>query len=187
MAAERGQVMVLAALLLAVLATLLALLVVNLGWYARELLALQAAARAAAEDGALQVEALPAGADVHVAADRARAAALETARANLAARGYDPSLLDGADAPGCEAGSGPCVYVETRTGCGLSDPLGSPGAFCGPFVSVRFGVPVKAVLGGYVISPTFRAVAEVGRRPDGGPPWSPPPTPAPPAPPAVPG
>ena len=183
---ERGQTMVLSAVMLAVMAVLLSLLVVNLGWYAREMTALRNAFRVAAEDGALQVEALPAGADVSVAAARARAAALEVARANLAARGYDPALLDGADAPGCESGSGPCVYVETRTGCGLSDPLGAPGAFCGPFVSLRARVPVKALLGGYAIAPTFRAVAEVGRRPAGGSSPAPTPTPTPPAPPVVP-
>lgn len=45
------------------------------------------------------------------------------ARENLAAHGYDPALLDGALAPGCEAGSGSCIYVEAGAGCGHTDPL----------------------------------------------------------------
>lgn len=182
--AERGQTMTLTALVLPIVSALLVLLVLNMGWYAKEMTALQSAARAAAEDGAMQVEALGGG---MLSPARARAAAVETARLNLVAMGYDPALLDGADAPGCETGGGACVYVETTEVCGLSDPLGAAGTFCGPFVSVRFAAPVRAVLGGYTITPTFRAVAEVGRSPNTGVAGFPSPTPTLEAPPVVPG
>ena len=167
---ERGQALPIAAIAMTVFVPLLLLLVVDLAAILYEIRTVQAGVRLAVESAVVEV--LAGGADDNaphtIRANRARQAAYEVAVAVLEANGYDPTLLDGADVPGCESGSGPCIYVQSASGCGLDDPLAiTPITRCGPFVSMRVRLTVRAIWSGVTVTRHFYAAAESSATPRG--------------------
>lgn len=158
---DAGQGHVLTAITLPVALAFFTLLAVNLIGVAGDMLVIRGGLTLAVQDGTSMLHAEDTTGLYGLADTTAVRQLVDTvARENLDAHSYDPTLLDGALASGCEAGmpSGhPCIYTEPATGCGQVDPLTGE-TRCGPFVSLRVEVPVRMPLGGHV-SRTFHVVS----------------------------
>lgn len=155
---DAGQGHVLTAIVLPVALSLFMLLVVNLIGVSGDILVIRGGLMLAVQDGANMLDSEGTSRLYGLADTTAVRQVVDTvARENLDAHSYDPSLLDGALASGCETGGGPCIYTKPATGCGQTDPL-TDETRCGPFVSLRVTIPVRMPLGGHV-SRTFHVVS----------------------------